>query len=259
MDEIRDYPISERDLTHKRRPSLPMQTGEKVLLALLVIVMILSTLTCVGLLFHRFYYETFWVNGQSMYPTLNHEVRRKDGTYVEDQHYVDSICDMSGYDYGIMDKHDAAVRNIKRFDIIILKYHEEGESQNIKRVIGLPGDKLYFAAGDPATNGDLYVCPKGKSSFQKIEQPLPEEVIRSGAYPTYNSEASAIMLQPDQIFVVGDNRPLGHSSDSRAEGPFSTSLIIGKAVAIEGTCSIKADDSGNYQPVDIQYHLPIWL
>jgi signal peptidase I len=37
----------------------------------------------------------------------------------------------------------------------------------------------------------------------------------------------AVTVPPDMLFVMGDNRP--NSSDSRAFGPISQDLIVGKA------------------------------
>ena len=51
-------------------------------------------------IFNRYYYLSIYVDGSSMYPTLN---RNRDD---------------SRYDFGIVDPHQSAINKIKRFDII---------------------------------------------------------------------------------------------------------------------------------------------
>jgi signal peptidase I len=89
----------------------------------------------------------------------------------------------------------------------------EGTSDTnfIKRVVALPGDRLRIEDGHPVVNGELveedYIRPcKGGNGCN-----LPEE----------------ITIPPDHYFMMGDNR--GSSDDSRFWGPVPREDIIGQA------------------------------
>lgn len=85
------------------------------------------------------------------------------------------------------------VGKIKKNDIIVLK-EEKSEDYFIKRVLGLPGDKIQW-------------------SMAPMNWPL-----ESGEY----------IVPEDRIYVVGDN--LNHSDDSRKFGAFLQSNILGKVL-----------------------------
>lgn len=78
----------------------------------------------------------------------------------------------------------------------------------VKRVIGLPGDTLEYAAGRVYRNGEVL-----------IEKYLPEAM-------AYGFEP---LVVPDgHIYVMGDNR--NYSSDSRVIGPVPVSNIQGRVI-----------------------------
>lgn len=80
----------------------------------------------------------------------------------------------------------------------------------VKRVIGLPGDKLEFKDGHVWRNG------------KELEEPYTKE-------PTMKYNQTAPVIVPEgHIFVMGDNR--NHSSDSRFIGPVPIKNVIGKVV-----------------------------
>lgn len=98
-------------------------------------------------------------------------------------------------------------KDIKRFDIVVVKDHGE---LIIKRVIGLPGEKITYK------NNILYVNGKKvEENFKKIKHDQLDDyttgVIPKGKY-----------------FVVGDNRP--DSADSRIIGFIKKKNITGKCV-----------------------------
>lgn len=84
----------------------------------------------------------------------------------------------------------------------------------IKRVIGLPGEKLQI------TNGVVTITQPGGKSFTLDEPYLNKPPDTSSFGPT--------TVPADQYFVMGDNR--GNSADSRtALGPIKKKAIIGRA------------------------------
>jgi signal peptidase I len=101
---------------------------------------------------------------------------------------------------------------IERGDVVVFHYPRDPEKSYIKRVIGLPGDRLWIAQGQVWLNG----------------KPLEESYVPE-AYSDSRSMA-AMVVPPNTYFMMGDHRTI--SSDSREFGPVERSLIYGKAVFI---------------------------
>lgn len=101
----------------------------------------------------------------------------------------------------------------KRFDIIVFKQNgKEHSFYNIKRIIGLPGEKVLIQ------DGIVYI--NGAPLEEKIEVEL---MITAGIV------ADEILLDENEYFVLGDNR--NSSEDSRFSnlGNVVSEDIIGKA------------------------------
>jgi len=110
----------------------------------------------------------------------------------------------------------------KRGDIIIFsesglaQYGQENTKQLIKRVIGLPGDRVVVANNTITIYNKQH--PKG---FQ------PDKTLPYGKNITEPATQDIdVTLGKDQIFVCGDNRT--NSLDSRFFGPINVNQIIGK-------------------------------
>jgi signal peptidase I len=83
----------------------------------------------------------------------------------------------------------------------------------VKRVVGLAGDRVEFR------EGSVYVDDR------KLHEPYVNG-------PTDAAEAgSAIVVPPDHILVLGDNR--AESCDSRVWGPLAVRKVVGVGVAIQ--------------------------
>ncbi len=134
------------------------------------------------------------VDGVSMYPTLNNK------------------------DYLLVEKFD---KNYKRFDVVVFSYNNE---KLVKRIIGLPGDKVEYK------NELLYINGKYvKEDF--LDKKYKKEQIKKNGYFTkdFNIELLAYKTIPQgYYFVVGDNRP--NSADSRMIGLIAKDKIEGKAI-----------------------------
>ena len=96
--------------------------------------------------------------------------------------------------------------SIDRFDIIVLK-ENDNNATIIKRVIGMPGDKVKIR------NNKIYINNK-----------IIEDKYAYGETSDYDE----ITLGDDEYFVLGDNRLI--SKDSRYFGAIKKSDIKGKAV-----------------------------
>ncbi len=91
-------------------------------------------------------------------------------------------------------------------DVIVFHFPRDPEQEYIKRVIGLPGDKVSVKDGRVSVNG----------------QPLDESYI--AAPPAYESTWD---VPPESLFVLGDNR--NNSSDSHNWGAVPLDYVVGKA------------------------------
>lgn len=117
-------------------------------------------------------------------------------------------------EYILTDKLSFRFTDPKRGDVVIFKAPINPEVDYIKRVIGLPGEKIEIRDGKVFVNG----------------RELPENYLTDKTYIFPGSsfkEGVEVKLAEDEYFVMGDNR--SHSSDSREFGPISKKLIIGKA------------------------------
>lgn len=95
----------------------------------------------------------------------------------------------------------------KRSEIIIFKPPLEIKRNYIKRIIGIPGDKIEIIKGEIYLNDN------------KLEENYIE-------YKSYE-DVFAILVPDDSFFVLGDNR--SNSSDSRYWGFVPRKNVVGKA------------------------------
>lgn len=104
------------------------------------------------------------------------------------------------------------IESIQRGDVVVFHYPRDPEKSYIKRVIALPGDRLWIDHGRVWLNGEplseSYVPAKFRDS-----RSMAEMVVPAGDY-----------------FMMGDHRSI--SSDSREFGPVDRDLIYGKAVFV---------------------------
>ncbi|MGH2901283.1 MAG: signal peptidase I [Solirubrobacteraceae bacterium] len=87
-----------------------------------------------------------------------------------------------------------------------------GPTAYIKRVVGLPGDRIAVRSGHVVRNGRQAEEPFAAACGSGLECDLGEVVVPAGHY-----------------FLMGDNR--GNSDDSRYWGAVPRAQIIGRAVA----------------------------
>ncbi|CAM3655087.1 signal peptidase I [Mesobacillus zeae] len=141
-----------------------------------------------------FFFSNYVVEGESMLPTL------EEGNKL--------VVNKIGYDAG----------DLQRFDVIV--FHANKKEDFVKRVIGLPGDKIEYREDRLFINGNEVEEPYLKEYRKKAE----------GHYITGDftlKEVAGAEKVPDgKLFVLGDNR-LG-SWDSRYFGFISNDQVVGK-------------------------------
>ncbi len=132
------------------------------------------------------------------------------------------------------------LRGPQRGDIIVFKYPLDDKLDYIKRCIGVPGDTLEMRQGVVYVNNK----PEGQIHFQQrlfddsegryvnyyrvLIDNGKDYIIRR--YDGFNSSFAAIVVPPDHLFMMGDNRD--NSQDSRYWGFMPMENIRGQALVI---------------------------
>ncbi|MFI4937572.1 MAG: signal peptidase I [Candidatus Berkiellales bacterium] len=129
----------------------------------------------------------------------------------------------------------------KRGDILVFRYPNEPSVNYIKRVIGVPGDKIRYEDKKLTVNGQLMpqsylgmaidTDPDGRSwNVQHFNENLGSLTHELYTHAGVMSPAEEETVPPGMYFVMGDNRD--KSGDSRLWGFVPEHLILGKAFFI---------------------------
>lgn len=151
----------------------------------LVKVIVIAGVAIVGV--RELIFKPFYVEGQSMVPNF------------EPNQYL------------IIDELTYRFREPERGEVIVFK-HNDGQYL-LKRVIGLPGERIKVAEGKITIYNDAH--PEGK---------ILDEVYLPHDLQTVGEEI--VTLDKEEYFVLGDNRP--NSLDSRRFGPITRSQMTGR-------------------------------
>ena len=98
----------------------------------------------------------------------------------------------------------------QRGEIITCNYPEDGNKLFVKRIIGLPGETIEIREGTVYIDGE----PIAETYLTRVD----------------DQSMDPITLAKDEIFVMGDNRPV--SRDSRAVGPLTLDEIYGRVLFV---------------------------
>ena len=99
----------------------------------------------------------------------------------------------------------------KRFDVVVCRYPGRGDTNFVKRVVGLPGDTVELRQGYLYVNGERY------------EEPYILDEYRGGSLNNFGPYE----VPEGEFFVMGDHR--NNSNDSRSQGSLPRNMIIGHA------------------------------
>ena len=136
-------------------------------------------------LVRTFIAQPFLVSGSSMHPNFS------DGDYL------------------LVDELTYRFREPDRGEVVVFKYPGNLKSYYIKRIIGLPGDRVI------GRDGRVVIFREGQ------EKTLEEPYVALGK----SHDSFDVTLMPGQFFVMGDNRDF--SSDSRAWGSLPQDDLVG--------------------------------
>lgn len=192
-----------------------------------------------------FLFEPFKIPSSSMVPTL----------------LVGDLILVNKFDYGIrlpvLNQKIIDVANPQRGDVMVFKYPKDMSQDYIKRVIGVPGDKITYENKRLTVNGqpveytalDDYLDDERPVYHKQFLEKLPNAPHRilnmDGArsinlsavddFPhhencTYSYDKFTCIVPEGNYFMMGDNRD--NSADSRYWGFVPDKNIVGKAVFV---------------------------
>ncbi len=169
-----------------------------------IIVVLLSALVLAfGLI--SFVFQSYQVDGPSMQNTLHN------GDHLIVWKVPRTWARITGHPY-VPQRGDVIVFN----EPGLSAYGQSQDKQLIKRVIGLPGDRVVVK------NGTITIYNKSHPNGFDPDKTLP---YHNTVYTAGNID---VTLTANQLFVCGDNR--GDSLDSRVFGPIDINNVVGKLV-----------------------------
>jgi len=194
-------------------------------------------------LLRSFLVEPFKIPSSSMVPTL----------------LVGDFILVNKFTYGIRlpvaNKKIVPLNDPKRGDVMVFRYPDDPSLDYIKRVVGLPGDRIEYRNKRLTINGELvpqrqiedylskervqfssqFVETLGVDHKLLQDQDAPAAMSPGRAFPfsgncNYNGGGLTCTVPPGHYFMMGDNRD--NSSDSRVWGFVPDENIVGKAFFI---------------------------
>ena len=143
-------------------------------------------------------------------------------------------------------------RDIHRGDIIVFKFPFDDHPHYVKRVIGLPGDRLRIVDGGVYVNGELlhepYVVrdPAFQDPYGDNFPPANREALEFTARREWADQLfdyvrdGELVVPANHYFTMGDNRD--HSADSRYWGFVDRDAIMGKPILIYWSVRATTED-----------------
>jgi signal peptidase I len=208
----------------EQKPQEGIWETVKVIIQALLIAFVIRT----------FFYQPFNIPSPSMYPTLmvGDYLFVSKLSYGYSKYSFNFSFGMGGYSlFKCCDFIDFPSRAVlaeapERGDVAVFKYPKDTSIDYIKRVIGLPGDRIQMKEGVLHINGDAvkkervedYFDPDGKvgnGTVQQFEETLPNgvkyRVLDFGM--TAPDNTIEYVVPEKHYFLMGDNRD--NSADSR--------------------------------------------
>lgn len=134
--------------------------------------------------------------------------------------------------------HSAPNHGLKRGELVVFKYPKDKTKHFVKRVIGLPGDKIEIKGLDLYVNGKKISSKEGPNLEVRQDEKSIKRTITlyeegdSGTYAVFYIKGSerkdlSITVPEGYCFVIGDNRD--NSMDSRHWGPIPLDDVVARA------------------------------
>ncbi len=171
---------------------------------------------------------------------------------VGDYLLVNKLC----YGGGSLADYVMPYRKVQRGDIVVFHYPVNPAQHFVKRVIGLPGDRVRLINKQVFVNGAPLKEPYARfthPSNDPFRDSFPRLDVAAGETPEWwielrkMVEDGQLIVPAGHYFVMGDNRD--NSYDSRYWGFVPQSNIIGRPLLIYW--SVRAEDSDSMTPTSV--------
>lgn len=193
--------------------SKPREYTEAILSAVLI-----------ALLIRAFVIEAFKIPSASMVPTLQ----------IGDHIFVNKF--LYGLRIPFTKTRFFQFTEPKRGDVVVFLYPMDESKDYIKRVVGLPGDRVRTDGTDLYVNDEKVPRTpngeKGETSYFEEKLGDMDHMIQFGPYRSFDNREYHV--PPDSLFVMGDNRD--NSADSREWGVMPMGNLKGKAMFVWLSC-----------------------
>ena len=145
---------------------------------------------------------------------------------------------MSYSDPGSWGSHLLPYRDVQRGDIVCFHYPEDVRQIYVKRVIGIPGDRIHMENKQVVRNGQRLI-ERYTQHIDPIIDPYRDNFPQAPAWSTtpHGREMLAddvrdgeLVVPPGKLFMMGDNRE--NSADSRYWGLVPRDSVVGKPVFV---------------------------
>ena len=141
-------------------------------------------------------------------------------------------------DPGLFGRHVLPYREVERGDIVAFLYPEDIRQTYVKRVIGLPGDRIRLENGQVIRNGRRLVEPYTQHIAPHPDPyrdnfPISPEVFttpRGRDMFEHHVRNGEVMVPSGMLFALGDNRD--NSADSRYWGFVPRGYVVGKPLLV---------------------------
>ncbi len=174
------------------------------------------------------------------------------------------LVDRTAYaDPGALGRHIMPYQDVQRGDIIVFLYPEDVRETYVKRVIGVPGDRIHMEKGQVIRNGRRLVEPYTQHIAAYPENyrdnfpqaPAVFTLPRGRDMLEHYVSNGELMVPPGMLFVLGDNRE--NSEDSRYWGFVPRSYVIGKPLVVYWSFDAPEEDLKDWSlghAVDVLTH-----
>jgi signal peptidase I len=141
-------------------------------------------------------------------------------------------------DPGPLGRHILPYRQVERGDIVAFLYPEDLRQTYVKRIIGLPGDRIRLENGQVVRNGRRLVEPYTQHIASQPDPYRDNFPLAPEAWTTPRGRdmfqnhvrAGEVIVPPGMLFALGDNRD--NSADSRYWGFVPREYVVGKPLLV---------------------------